>query len=280
LGLSLTLMENGYYGTHSRYTPDAWWDEYAVDVTAGSSTFGRAIPKSDIARIYRHRGWLGTPLGKFTRIYSDASFSPDRSKLANGTFDSNLNNWSAANVNISRTTGSPMDGSGAMWVSTMNPYKQNVYDARVTSGSMSLAGGKGYTVAFSARADQHREISVSIGTEPNVRIPIGPKWRRYVIGFTQKQSQTTRLTFQVGRENTQTWFDSVYVFEGNTNVFRRDFQHGIAIANATPETRTVQLGSTFRRIAGTQDSAVNNGQSVTSVTLPPYDGLLLIRPPR
>jgi len=100
-----------------------------------------------------------------------------------------------------------------------------------------------------------------------------------VIGFQQKASQLSRVTFQVGREDSQVWFDSVYVFNGNNNVFRRDFEHGIAVANATPETRTIALGALFRRIAGTQDPAINNGQSVTAVTLAPYDGLLLVRAP-
>lgn len=280
LGLALTLMEDGYFGTHYLVAPDAWWDEYAVDVAANSPTFGRAIHKSDIPRVHQNRGWLGRPLGKFKRIYSDATFAASRSLLANGTFEFNANNWLPTNVSVSRTTASAMDGTGALWVSTMNTYRMNDYEAKVRSEALNLVAGKGYTLAFSARADKHREIKVSIGTESNVRIPVGPRWRRYVLGFQQQKTQSSRVSFQVGREDTQLWFDSVYVFEGNANVFRRDFERGIAIANATPETRTIALGSAFRRITGTQDPHTNNGQTVTSVTLAPYDGLLLVRPPR
>ena len=276
LGLALTLMENGYFGTHSGHSADAWWDEYAVDVVAGSPNYGKAVAKTDFTGIYNHRGWLGRPLGNFTRVYSDASFATSRSLLANGTFDSGIANWTPKNVSVSPSS-ERIDGAGALWISTMNPYKANTYEADVRSAAVSLVAGKGYTLTFSARSDIPRDIIVSIGTEKDQKIPVGPTWRRYVIGFQQTLSQSSRVVFQVGRENTQVWLDSVYLFEGNTNVFRRDFQRGIAIANATPETRTVALGGTFRRISGTQEPSINNGQQVTSVTLAPYDGVLLIR---
>jgi hypothetical protein len=277
LGLALTLMEDGYFGTHSRDTADAWWDEYAVDVATGSPNFGKAVPKTDYARIYQHRGWLGRPTGKFRRVYSDASFAANLSLIPNGTFDSGIANWTPRNVGLAASS-DRMDGTGALAISTMNPYKPNIYDADVRSETVNLVAGKGYTIAFSARADEHRDIVVALGSESNVRIPVGPTWRRYVIGFEQATTQTSRLQFQVGRENSAVWLDSVYLFEGNANVFRRDFERGIVIANATPEARTVSLGGTFQRISGTQDPTINNGQSVTSVTLAPYDGILLIRP--
>ena len=73
------------------------------------------------------------------------------------------------------------------------------------------------------------------------------------------------------------WLDSVYVFEGNPNVFRRDFDNGIVVVNATPSSKTVNLDGTFKRIKGTQD-AVNNGATLSSVTIPAYDSPLLVRP--
>ena len=93
LGLATTLMANGYYGTHSGLEPDAWWDEYAVDVDNGSLTYGEAIRKSQVARVRAHRDWLGQPLGDFRRIYNDEQFAPSKSLLANGSFDARLNGW-------------------------------------------------------------------------------------------------------------------------------------------------------------------------------------------
>ncbi|QYN34467.1 putative glycoside hydrolase family 15 protein [Pseudonocardia sp. DSM 110487] len=61
------------------------------------------------------------------------------------------------------------------------------------------------------------------------------------------------------------------------DVVRRDFDHGIVLNNAGPVAQTVDLGGTFRRLTGRQDPATNDGSLATSVTLPPRDGLVLLR---
>jgi len=61
-------------------------------------------------------------------------------------------------------------------------------------------------------------------------------------------------------------------------VWRRDFTNGIALVNPKGNgTQTVQLGGTFVKIKGTQAPSVNNGQTVTSVTLQDRDGIILMR---
>ena len=61
-------------------------------------------------------------------------------------------------------------------------------------------------------------------------------------------------------------------------VWRRDFTNGIALVNPKGNgTQTVQLGGTFVKIKGSQDPSVNNGQTVTSVTLQDRDGIILLR---
>ncbi|MGH8298546.1 MAG: putative glycoside hydrolase [Steroidobacteraceae bacterium] len=61
-------------------------------------------------------------------------------------------------------------------------------------------------------------------------------------------------------------------------VWRRDFTNGIALVNPKGNgPQTVDLGGTFVKIKGTQDPAVNNGKTVTSVTLKDRDGIILLR---
>jgi hypothetical protein len=61
-------------------------------------------------------------------------------------------------------------------------------------------------------------------------------------------------------------------------VYRRDFQNGIVLVNPKGNgAQTIALGGTFKKISGTQDSNVNNGQSVTSVTLKDRDGIVLLK---
>ncbi|MDE2052405.1 MAG: hypothetical protein KGJ72_15465 [Gammaproteobacteria bacterium] len=61
-------------------------------------------------------------------------------------------------------------------------------------------------------------------------------------------------------------------------VWRRDFSNGIALVNPKGNgPQTVQLGGTFVKVKGSQAPSVNNGQTVTSVTLQDRDGIILLR---
>jgi hypothetical protein len=62
-----------------------------------------------------------------------------------------------------------------------------------------------------------------------------------------------------------------------SGVFRRDFANGISLCNTTTSTKTVALGGSFRKIKGTQAPTVNDGSTVTSVTLNAKDGIVLLR---
>ena len=275
LGLATTLIDDGYFGTHTLQEPDAWYDEYAVNVTPGSANFGKAVNKGDMEGIHQHNGWLGQPRGAFKRIYNDADFAASRSLIGNNTFDSNLTNWSAKGVTISRVATGTQDGAGALHASRMNSFSNDEYYAAINSATVSLNSDITYTLVFSARASKVREIRVELGGD-SYRIPVGVTWRRYVLAFNPK-SGNTKASFLVGREDSEFWLDSVYLFADDANVFRRDFDNGVALANATARARTIQVGTGFRRIDGIQDRTVNNGQAVTAVTLQPYDGILLVR---
>ena len=61
-------------------------------------------------------------------------------------------------------------------------------------------------------------------------------------------------------------------------VYRRDFDNGIALVNPKGNgAQTVQLETSFIHLTGTQAPSVNNGQTVTSVTLQDRDGIILMR---
>ena len=61
-------------------------------------------------------------------------------------------------------------------------------------------------------------------------------------------------------------------------VWRRDFRNGTVLVTSTNETKTVDLDADFERLHGTQDPSVNNGEISNVVTIPPKDGLILLRP--
>jgi hypothetical protein len=64
----------------------------------------------------------------------------------------------------------------------------------------------------------------------------------------------------------------------SNGVWRADFVNGIALMNSKGNgARAVSLGGAFFHLRGTQVPSINNGLSVTSVTLQDRDGLFLLR---
>lgn len=61
------------------------------------------------------------------------------------------------------------------------------------------------------------------------------------------------------------------------DVWTREFDHGIAVVNATGEARVVELPGEYEKIRGTQDTKVNDGTIVSETTLDGYDGQMLLK---
>lgn len=61
------------------------------------------------------------------------------------------------------------------------------------------------------------------------------------------------------------------------DVWRRDYEHGLALVNSTAETKEVDLGGEFEKLIGHQDATTNNGGIVSQVTLAAKDGLLMLK---
>ncbi|MCI0559471.1 MAG: hypothetical protein MN733_13335, partial [Nitrososphaera sp.] len=236
---------------------------------------------SDESQVRRHKGWMGQPLGPRVRVYDDATFAPGNSLVANGTFDADITGWSGNNVTVSRVTTGALTGSGALMASTHINYDPSMSSTTITGPLLSLTAGQEYTLAFAVRASpgtsEEREIRATVGSHSQ-RFLASTDWLRRVMTFRATTSGNHRISFAVGRENTQVWIDDVYLFRGNANVFYRVFEHAVVVVNATPSSRTGALGGTFRRILGTGQDPINDGSSLTSITVAPYDAAILVRP--
>ncbi len=75
------------------------------------------------------------------------------------------------------------------------------------------------------------------------------------------------------------------IHQADAGVYRRDFEHGIVLVNATNEEKTISLSdikgrlgrTNLRRIKGQLDPATNNGKPVSeAVTLKAHDALILL----
>lgn len=61
-------------------------------------------------------------------------------------------------------------------------------------------------------------------------------------------------------------------------IWKRTFENGMALVNPSKTTTaSIYVGSGYRRLSGMQDPVVNNGQPVSTVTLGPREGLILVR---
>jgi hypothetical protein len=60
------------------------------------------------------------------------------------------------------------------------------------------------------------------------------------------------------------------------HVYRRDFEHGIALVNVGHTAQQVALRRTYRHLSGITDRQVNNGTTVDRVTIPAQDGVILL----
>jgi len=67
-------------------------------------------------------------------------------------------------------------------------------------------------------------------------------------------------------------------FQIKEGVWRRDFKKGVVLVNSTSQNKSINLGEELEKIRGTQDKQINDGMRVYAVDLPPYDGLILLRP--
>lgn len=65
----------------------------------------------------------------------------------------------------------------------------------------------------------------------------------------------------------------------SSGVYLRRFNKGIAVVNPTDFYQTVELGEYYQHFNGKQQPEINSGEVVHSVTLKPYDGVVLLKLP-
>lgn len=61
------------------------------------------------------------------------------------------------------------------------------------------------------------------------------------------------------------------------DIWRRDFEHGLVLVNASPDSKTVDLGGDYERIIGTQDTVVNDGGVDNTAIISSKDAIILYK---
>lgn len=275
-GLCTALLGDGFFSYEVNTNGHAslgllWFDEYD---NAGSG-----------------RGYLGQPLGLARRAVGSLS---TRVLTRGGGFENeiSLRRWDlwadeaagyAARMSLDAER--PARGRSCLRVEI---DRAGGVGWRISLGSrVAVRRGRDYTLSFRARADRVRRLSAVVEQSRRpwrTRVDLGAvrlstAWRRYVLcAGSRGADRHADLLLRLGQGAGTVWLDDVRLQAGNSQIWRRDFEGGVALVNAGTTTRTVPLRGVFRHIEGRQAPGVNTGRPARTVRLRPRDGVILLRP--
>ena len=240
-GLALTLLNDGFFAHEFGDTwhgNDWWYDELDYN--------------------------LGYPLGPAQRV--DLAGPTATNLLVNGSFESPIvdpwgtwNNSGCASI-LSRQNSNAAAGSACARCDISQTTGTD-WHIEFAQYNRSLVQGVSYDLTFWARSSQLRYLSVSSQkSAPDwrnyglyQRLAITTNWQQYTATFTANETVSdARLQFFLGETTGTVWLDDVRLTEHPPDVYRRDFNRGVVVLNATRQPRDVSVGLGLRRLTGSQ----------------------------
>ena len=242
-GLGLTLLNDGYFAHEFGDTwhgNDWWYDELDYN--------------------------LGYPLGPAQRV--DLGIPGGTNLVVNSGFESAIASpwsfWAASGCTlvITRQTTNAAAGSACARLDVSQTDGAD-WHIEFTQYNRSLVQSNTYDLTFWARASAPRFIAVSSqkGSPDwrnyglDQRLAITSDWQPYTATFTANETVSdARLQFFLGETNGTVWLDDVVLKQSPPQVYRRDFNRGAVLLNASRQSLDVTVGSGFHRLTGTQAS--------------------------
>ena len=260
-----TLLGDGYYSFDAAAATghgNLWWE-----------------PEYDHAG--RAKGYLGQPLGPPVRL-----LQPTGSELlVNPDFSAGTTGWFGYPFGV--VGSSTLDGSVhhsaplAYRIDVTSVSPEGYY--KLWQSDVPLVVDRAYTLSFWARAAGSSTLQIHLYSEscPGFRcwndreFCLTSDWTRYEISFTSNGTAAAGLDMFVN-EPGSVWIDDVSLREGDTSLFRRDFDGGVVLLNYTNQSRTVDLGGVYwrPRIPG---NPVFDGERVTQEIIPRSDARIVLR---
>ena len=235
----------------------------------------------------------------FTRPYIDGDWNRDG--VVDSQTDPTVQTWFRQGyAHYFATLKSLMPGKYQMgnvgdWGTPANTLTE--YQGMINGGIMEAYIGKSWSVetwaGWAATLAEYRKV---MGALAAPKLGIFNVWgsktdyqgMRYGLGTCLLDDGYFAFTDTTAGYYGVVWFDELdqQLGSGQTKptaawqkgVWRRDFDNGIVLVNPKGNgTQTVTLETSYIKIKGTQDPAINNGQTVTTVTLQDRDGIVLLR---
>jgi hypothetical protein len=274
-GLTTALLNDGFFSYEINGNGHGsicllWFDEYD---NAGTG-----------------RGYLGQPTGP-AYLAPPGLDSPNLT--GDSSFDVSMDGWSlwsddGYQAAASLDTNTAGQGSASVRIDVTQSLGAD-WQVSFIHGAIGIESGKPYTLSFWAKTDQSdRTLTTWIQQEQTpwhvylyfTDQLLKPYWKHFEIyGVVDGSDSAAGLHFGLGQQTGSVWLDDIRLQAGTRQVWRRDYTGGTVLVNATPETKTISLGGVYRKITGHQAPEINNGSRVSVVTLPPFDGLILLRDP-
>lgn len=240
-------------------------------------------------------GYLGQPEGDAWPVDPPSGTN----LISNGSFTSSKSSWdtwtdTGYTLSVSRDTSSDAYDGASLKAKITSSSSDDSWSWSVNlhnSTSISVSSTSAYTVSFYAKMS---DSSDAVGRMIQVRmqdastwaalsdapgVVLTDTWAHYIVELQPSASTSkARLDFELGTRSGTVWIDDVEIVKGDLDgIWRRDFENGIVLLNVGDSSAYTDLGDTFTHLEGTYDRSVNDGSSVSSVTLDAMDGVILLR---
>jgi len=244
-GLGVTLMNDGYFAQELGDTwhgNDWWYDELDYD--------------------------LGYPTGPARRL--DLGTTPSTDWIINGGFEQALSpTWTSwvntsvgAAATFSRDTSQVAAGGASCRVDVGNIGQGMDWHIALMQMNVPVSKGTSYDLSFKVRSDTPHPFSVAIQKGApdwhgyglsKALTATGPTWQSFSVTFEATDTASDgRLSFNVGAKTGTLWIDDVKLMQHPPDLFRRDFDHGAVLLNATKMRQSLPVTGQYRRLTGEQ----------------------------
>ena len=244
-GLGFTLMNDGYFAHElgdTLHGQDWWYDELDQN--------------------------LGQPSGAAQRI--ELGITPTTDFITNGGFEATFaptwTNWvdtaTGAAATFQRDATQFATGSASCRIDISNAGQGADWKVALFEKNLTVAAGLTYDFSFKVKttnAGHPFSVGIQKGSDPWTGYGLSQsftgtnQWQSYSATFTALVSASDgRLSFNVGTKTGSVWVDDVKMVQHPPDVFRRDFDNGTVILNATNQRWTIPVTGAYRRFSGSQ----------------------------
>ncbi|MBK9989813.1 MAG: carbohydrate binding domain-containing protein [Verrucomicrobia bacterium] len=244
-GLGFTLMNDGYFAHElgdTLHGQDWWYDELDQN--------------------------LGQPTGAAQRI--NIGTTPTTDSITNGGFESafspawiyGLDTSTGAAATFQRDASVASSGTGSCRVDITNAGEGVDWKIIIAQKNLGLIADTNYDLTFKLKTNNTAHpfsVNIQKGVAPWTSYGLyhwfaaTDQWQSFSVTFTATATATdARLSFNLGKKTGSVWIDDVKMVRHPPDVFRRDFDNGTVILNATNDRLSIPVVGLYRRFTGTQ----------------------------